>query len=82
MTNKLKELYEQMTPQEKNEVETFAVFLLARRKLRKKNFLTDDISTEELTQLIDKSGSFDWLNSEDKDVYTVDDGEAVEWLEK
>lgn len=82
MTTQLKQIYEQMTPQEKKEIETFAIFLLTRRKLKKKNILRDDISIEELTQLIEESGSFDWMNSEDEDVYSVSDGEPVEWPEK
>jgi len=82
MTNKLKELFEQMSPQEKKEIETFAIFLLTRRKLRKRNILSDDIFIEELTQLIEESGSFEWLNSKDEDVYSVRDGEAVEWPKK
>jgi hypothetical protein len=25
------------------------------------------------------SGSFDWLSAEEEDIYTLEDGEAVQW---
>ena len=79
MTQKLLELYHIMTPQEKAEFEAFAVFVIARRKIRKQQLLTDDISIQELTKLIEQAGSFDWLKPDTEDVYSIDDGEAVEW---
>ena len=58
MTERLLKLCEKMTPQEQQEVESFVIFVLARRKLRKRQLLTDDISTDELMQLVENSGSF------------------------
>ena len=71
MTDKLLKLCEKMTPREQQEVESFIIFVLARRKLRKLQLLADDISTDELMQLVESSGSFNWLNSEFEDVYTI-----------
>jgi len=82
MTNRFLQLCEQMTPQEQQEVESFAIFILARRKLRKQQLLTDDISTDELMQLIENAGSFKWLDSEFEDVYTIRDGDEVQWPKK
>jgi hypothetical protein len=42
-------------------------------------FLTDDISVQELTELLAAAGSFDWLSAEEEDIYSIEDGEAVEW---
>ena len=82
MTKKVLQLYEKMTPQEQQEVESFVIFILARRKLRRRQFLTDDISTNELMQLVENSGSFDWLDSEFEDGYTIRDGDEVQWPKK
>ena len=82
MTKKVLQLYEKMTPQEQQEVESFVFFILARRKLRRRQFLTDDISTNELMQLVENSGSFDWLDSEFEDGYTIRDGDEVQWPKK
>ena len=82
MTKKVLQLYEKMTPQEQQEVESFVIFLLARRKLRKRQLLTDDISTDELMKLVENSGSFDWLDSEFEDLYTIKDGDEVQWPKK
>lgn len=82
MTKILSRLLEKMTPQERAEVETFAVFVLARRKLRKTHILTDNISTQELMRLVEDSGSFDWLYAEEENIYSVNDGEAVQWPDK
>ncbi len=71
-----------MTAEEQAEVETFAAYLLVRRKLREKQPLTDDISTEELMRLAERGGSFDWLDAEAENVYTVKDGEPVKWPKK
>ena len=68
-----------MTSQEQAEVETFAAFVIARRKLRNTQVLTDDISTQELMQIVEDSGSFDWLDADEEDVYSVKDGEEIEW---
>ena len=82
MTNKVLQLYEKMTPQEQSEVESFVIFILARRKLRKRQLLSDDISTDELMQLVENSGSFDWLDSEFEDGYTIRDGDKIQWPKK
>ena len=79
MTDKLSQLLENMTPLEQTEVETFAAFVIVRRTLQKTQFLTDDISTQELLQLVTGSGSFDWLNAKEEDIYSIKDGEAVGW---
>ena len=77
---KLSQLLENMTPKERAEMETFAAFMITRRKLRNLSFLTDDIPTQELMQLVTESGSFDWRDSKEEDVYSIEDGEAVKWL--
>ncbi len=71
-----------MTPQEQQEVESFMIYILARRKIRQQQLLTDDISTDELMQLVENSGSFDWLDSEFEDGYSIRDGNEVQWPKK
>ena len=39
----------------------------------------DDIPTNEITKLISVSGGFDWLNSPEEDVYSINDGVPAEW---
>ncbi len=70
MSAKLDHLLDEMTPQEQAEVETFAMFVLARRALSKgqMQIVTDDISSPELARLVMESGSFDWLADEEEDV--------------
>lgn len=77
--NKMSQLLDKMTPQERAEVEAFAAFVIARRSLQQTQFLTDDVSIQELMQLILQSGGFDWLNDKDEDVYSIADGEEVIW---
>jgi hypothetical protein len=60
-------------------METFAAFLLARRSREKLQLLTDEVSSEELAQLAADSGSFDWLDAPEEDVYSLKDGQAVQW---
>jgi hypothetical protein len=79
MSPKLTQLLEEMTPQERVEVEAFAAFVIVRRHLQQPKLLTDDISVQELTELVAASGSFDWLNAEEEDIYSLEDGEAVQW---
>jgi hypothetical protein len=79
MSPKLTQLLAEMTPQEQAEVETFAAFVLVRRHLQSPQVLTDDISVQELTALVAASGSFDWLDAEEEDIYSIADGEAVQW---
>ena len=64
-----------MTPQERAEVEAFAAFVIARWKLHNLSVLTDDIPTQELMQLVTESGSFDWLDAKEEDVYSIEDSE-------
>jgi hypothetical protein len=79
MNTDLVRLLEKLTPGEQAEVETFTLFVLARRSLRKLHVLTEDISPEELAQLVAASGSFDWLEAPEEDVYSIEDGKAVRW---
>jgi hypothetical protein len=79
MSERLSQLLESMTAHERTEVETFAAFVLARRGVQKSQIVTDDISTQELMRLVMESGSFDWLSAEEEDVYSIEDGEAVQW---
>jgi hypothetical protein len=50
-----------------------------RKKAEQEHVIADDISTQELMRLVEDSGSFDWLDAEEEDVYSVEDGEEVEW---
>jgi hypothetical protein len=70
---KVSQLLKQMTPEEQAEVETFAAFIIARRKLQKAQVFNDDVSIQELMELIEKAGSFDWLNAKEEDVYSIED---------
>ena len=36
-------------------------------------------SGRDLTALVAASGSFDWLDADEEDIYSVDDGESVQW---
>ena len=78
MSSKLTQLLEALTPQERAEVEAFAAFVIVRRQLQQPQLLTDDVSVQELTELVAASGSFDWLSAEE-DIYSLEDGEAVQW---
>lgn len=80
VSKKLSQLLDNMAPQERAEVEIFAAFVIARRELKTISVLTDEISTQELMQLVMESGSFDWLDVSCEDVYSSEDGEAVKWL--
>ena len=42
--------------------------------------IMDEITTDEIIQLIEISGSFDWLNNFEEDIYTLSDGDKVRWL--
>lgn len=79
MSDKISQLLHEMTPQERAEVESFSAFIIARRNIQKQQVHTDDISVHELMELVAKSGSFDWLSTEEEDVYSIEDGEAVKW---
>ncbi len=71
MKDGLSKLLKSLTPAEQAEVETFAAFLLARRKLKKAQVSTDDVSTEELLQLVTDAGGFEWLDAPEEDVYSA-----------
>ena len=80
MTGNMIGLLEKMTPEEQAEVETFAAFVIARRKAKKQKILTNEIPTQELMALVETSGSFDWLDTDEENVYSIEDGEEVEWV--
>ena len=61
MPERLPQLLKELTPQEQAQVETFATFILARRKLQQPQLLTNDPSVQELTELVALAGSFEWL---------------------
>jgi hypothetical protein len=79
MSPSLSRLLEKMTPDEQAEVESFAAFILARRNLQKPQWLNDDISSQELMALVTASGGFDWLRAEEEDMYSIEDGDEVQW---
>ena len=79
MSSKLMQLLELMTPQERAEVEAFAAFVMVRRHIQQPQLLSDDISVQELTELVAAASSFDWLNAEEEEIYSVEDGESVQW---
>ena len=77
--NKMNQLLNKMTEQERKEVEAFAAFVIIRRSLENTQVLTDDISVQELADLALKGGAFDWLKHEREDVYSIKDGEVALW---
>ena len=79
MPERLAQLLAEMTPQEQAEVETFAAFTIVRRKLQKSQFVSDDISSQEMMQLVAEAGGFDGLHADDEDVYSIADGDEVQW---
>jgi len=80
MATWITQLLDRLTPQEQAKLETFAAFLIARRRLENSPMLTDDLSAVELLELTRQSGSFDWLADPREEVYTLTDGEAVAWV--
>ena len=79
MNYRFAQLLKRLTPEEELEVETFTAAVLARRYDQNLAMQTDDISSEELIQLVTDSGSFDWLDAPEEDVYSPTDGKAVQW---
>ena len=79
MSPRLTQLLAEMTPQEQTEVEAFVASIMVRRQLQQPQLLTDDVSVRELTELVAASGGFNWLNVEEEDIYSLADGEAVQW---
>ena len=78
MSAKLLQLLELMTPQERAEVEAFAAFVMVRRHIQQPQLLSDDISVQELTELVAAAGSVDWLSAEEEDLYSLEAGESVQ----
>ena len=79
MNKHLSSLLKKITPEEQQEVEDFINFLIIKRKIKKQKITINDIPSEELTKLIEKSGSFDWLDDESEDIYSLNDGIPVQW---
>lgn len=79
MSPRLTQLVKEMTPQEQAEVEAFAAFIIVRRRLQQPQFLTDDIAVREMAKLVAAAGSFDWLADKEENIYSIEDGEAVQW---
>jgi hypothetical protein len=44
--------------------------------------MTDEVSSQELLMIADRAGSFEWLDSEAEDVYSLQDGDEAEWPSK
>lgn len=81
MTKSLEKLLLVLSPEEQQELEKFGVYLLLRRKITTEQVVTDEISSDELTQLAMRGGAFDWLENE-PDIYSIRDGEPVQWPKK
>ena len=79
MNSRFAELLKRLTPEEEVEVETFTVSVLARRDSRELPGQVDDISSDELNQLVMESGGFDWMDEPEEDIYSPTDGKAVQW---
>ena len=79
MNHRFAQLLKRLTPEEEEEVENFTATVLARRDFQALPIQTDDISPEELIQLATDSGSFDWLDAPEEDIYSLTDGKAVQW---
>ena len=79
MNYRFTQLLKRLTPEEETEVETFTAAILARRDKPDPPMQIDDISPEELIQLAADSGSFDWLDAPEEDIYSHTDGTAVQW---
>ena len=79
MNDRFAQLLNRLTPEEERQVENFTAAILARRDNKELPIQTEDISSEELIQLMAESGSFDWLDAPDEDIYSITDGKAVQW---
>ena len=79
MNYRFAQLLKRLTPEEETQVETFTAAILARRDKQGPPMETDDISSEELMQLVTGAGGFDWLDAPEEDIYSAADGKAVEW---
>jgi hypothetical protein len=67
-----------MDNSEIEELEEFAEFLIYKRSVNKE-YLSDDVPTNEMINLISGSESFDWLNSPEEDGYSSTDGVPAQW---
>jgi hypothetical protein len=47
--------------------------------MHSKRYLVFLYPPQELMQLVMESGSFDWLDAKEEDVYSIEDGEGVKW---
>lgn len=81
MTKTFEKLLSALLPDEQRELERFAAYLLLRRKISTEQSVADEISSDELMQLAMRGGSFDWLANE-PDIYSIKDGEPVQWPKK
>ena len=79
MSSNLDRILARMTRSEQAQVEAFAAFIVVRRQLQGARLASDDIPVGELTALVAASGGFDWLDADEEDIYSVDDGETVQW---
>ena len=79
MNKRLASLINKISLDEQKEVEIFVNYLLLKRNIEKHHISLDDITTGELTELIDNSNSFVWLSNTSEDIYTYNDGEQVQW---
>lgn len=79
MNDRFAQLIKRLTPEEAIEVETFTAAVLARRDRQELPAYSDDVSSEELIQLVTDEGSFDWLDSPEEDIYSLTDGKAAQW---
>jgi len=79
MTKTLANLINEMTFQERKEVEAFAAFIISRRNLDKDYLVTNDLPVNELIEVVSDSGSFNWLNNDEEDIYSLNDGEEIQW---
>ncbi len=78
MAKPLENLLSTLSQEEQLELKKFAAYLLLRRKFSAEQVLTNDISSAELAQFNAHGGGFDWLAGE-PEIYSLDDGEPVQW---
>ena len=73
------QLLEDMTSQERAEVEALRPLSLSGGHREQPQLVTDDISVQELTERGRLRHVLSWLNAEEEDIYSLEDGEAVQW---
>ena len=79
MTKTLANLLNEMTFQEQKKVETFAAFIISQRHSDKDYLVSNDVPINELIDVVSDSGSFNWLNNDEENIYSLNDGENVQW---